>query len=568
MIKARIPAENPDANLKSYNSSYNRFSWAAVEEEILPGLGDEVNIVHHAIDRWADDPDTGQRPALVFDKGADPITYTYLQLQEQSGRWAHLLQDQGFQTGDRLFLLLPPCPEIYIAMLACARLGVVFCPVFANLGFDELAVRLVNARPRGILTHPDLAERIPTDMPGAPHLALLVEGPLPGRFAHEIVAPQAAERLPKVFAPQPLSRAAPLYLNYTSGSTGPPKGIVHSHGDMIGMKATAGIVLDLSEATILWTDADPAWVTGTVYGAFAPWLCGAVTIIQGSGFMSSTWYWTLERHKVAVWYTTPRTIRGLMAAGEDLPKRYDLSHLRHIATVGAPLVPDLLYWVRKNLGHTPHDTWWMTETGMICIANFASMDVKPGAMGKPVPGVKTAILDEAGNPLPPLSMGELAIKTGWPSMMTDIWQDPARYQDYFRVAGWMLTGDMAVADEEGYIYHQGRNDDLIKSGGEQVIGPYEIEHVLTGHPGVSEAAVIAVGMAPGKGFSYLKAFIVPDRMATPSVRLSMEIKTFVQANLSTDVFIQEIVFVDELPRTASGKLLRRVLRAKELGLPG
>jgi len=269
-----------------------------------------------------------------------------------------------------------------------------------------------------------------------------------------------------------------------------------------------------------------------------------------------------------VWYTTPRTIRALTAAGEDLPKRYDLSHLRHIATVGAPLVPDLFYWVRKNLGHTPHDTWWMTETGMICIANFPAMDVKPGAMGKPVPGVTAAILDETGAPLPPLSMGELAVKVGWPSMMIDIWQDTARYRDYFRVEGWMLTGDMAVQDEEGYIYHQGRNDDLIKSGGDQVIGPYEIEHALTRHPAVSEAAVIAMGLEPGKCFSYLKAFIVPDRMVTPSVRLSLEIKNFVQANLSADVVIQEIVFMDELPKTASGKLLRRVLRAKELGLPG
>jgi acetyl-CoA synthetase len=337
---------------------------------------------------------------------------------------------------------------------------------------------------------------------------------------------------------------------------------------MVGIKTTGHSVLDLSEGTILWTDADPAWVNGTVYGAFAPWLCGAVSVVQGGPFMPSNCYLTLERQKVAVWYTTPKTVRELMDAGEDLPKRYDLSHLRHIATVGAPLVPDLFYWVRKHLGLSPHDTWWMTETGMICIANFPSMDIKPGAMGLPVPGVETAILDESGHPLPAMSLGELAVKTGWPCMMIDMWEDRSRYQDYFRVSGWMLTGDMAIADEEGYIYHQGRNDDLIKSGGGHVVGPYEIEGVMTMHPAVAEAAVIAMGREPGKGVSYLKAFIVLNPGPTPSVRLSMEIKAFVKANLSQDIIVQEIAFLEDLPRTPSGKLLRRILRAQELGLPG
>jgi len=568
MIKARIPAQNPNANLESYPDAYKEFSWKSLEDSLVYPMAGGINIVREAIDRWADNPETKDRPALVFEKGPRIRTFSYRQLKEASSRWAHLLQKQGFQTGDRFFIFLPACPEIYIAMLACARLGVVFCPVFANLGYDELAVRLSNARPRGILTHPDLVERIPSDMLGAPEHLFVSEGPLPGRFAGEIIAPEAAEKMSESFPTLPLPEDAPLYLNYTSGSTGPPKGIVHAHRDMVGMKITAQSVLDLSEGTILWTNADPAWVNGTVYGAFAPWLCGAVSVVQGGPFMPSNCYWTLERHQVAVWYTTPRTIRELMEAGEDLPKRYDLSHLRHIATVGAPLVPDLFYWVRKHLGLSPHDTWWMTETGMICIANFPSMDIKPGAMGRPVPGVQTAILDESGHPLPAMSLGELAVKTGWPCMMTDMWEDRSRYDDYFRVKGWMLTGDMAIADDEGYIYHQGRNDDLLKSGGGQVVGPYEIENVLTMHPAVAEAAVIAMGREPGKGVSYLKAFIVPNLGFTPSVRLSMEIKAFVKANLSQDIIVQEITFMEDLPRTRSGKLLRRILRARELGLPG
>ncbi len=568
MIKARITAENPNANLKSYPEARASFSWDREKTAFTYTPEGKINIVLDAIDRWADAPDKKDRTALIFEKSGETLTYSYGALKAASSRWAHFLQHQGFRTGDRFFIFLSPCPETYIAMLACARLGVVFCPVFATLGFDELAIRLSNARPRGILTNPDLVERIPGNMPGAPEQIYLTRCDLSERHGREMILPECAAEMPPDFPPVRLSEDTPLYLNYTSGSTGPPKGIVHAHRDMVGIRATSKNVFDLSEDTLLWTDADPAWVNGTVYGAFAPWLCGATTVIQGSVFMPSTWYWTLERHKVEVWYTTPRTIRRLMEAGEDLPKRYDLSHIRMIATVGAPLVPELFYWVRRNLGHSPHDTWWMTETGMICIANFPSMDIKPGAMGKPVPGVEAAILDENGHPLPALSLGELAVKTEWPCMMTDIWEDRIRYQDYFRVKGWMLTGDMAIEDEEGYIYHQGRNDDLIKAGGDQVIGPYEIENVLITHPAVAEAAVIAIGSQPGEGVSYLKAFIVLDPGPTPSVRLGMEIKAYVRANLSQDTVIQEIEFIDDLPKTPSGKLLRRILRARELGLPG
>jgi acetyl-CoA synthetase len=568
MIKARIPAENPNANLASYSDTRRAFSWTPPEEALAYPMENGINIAREAVDRWADDPDKKDRPALVIEKGGKVRTFSYHALQTQSSRWAHLLEKYDFKTGDRVFIFLPPCPEFYFAMLACARLGVMFCPVFDTMGYHELAVRLADARPRGILTDPDLCERVPSDVLGAPEYLFLLQGPLPGRFDHEQIGPEETANMPDRFPAHPLPGDAPLYLNYTSGSTGPPKGIVHAHGDMVGMGQTARWVLDLSEGTVLWTDAHPAWVTGTVYGAFAPWLCGAVSVVQAGTFTAANWYYTLERHQVAVWYTTPRTLLELKESGEDLPRRYNLSHLLHIATVGAPLVPDLFYWTRKHLKRTPHDTWWMTETGMICIANFPSMDIKPGAMGKPVPGVTAAILDEEGHPLPPLSMGELAIKTGLPAMMTGIWDDEIRYRSYFLESGWMLTGDMAIEDEEGYIYHQGRNDDLIKSGGDQMVGPYEIENVLTLHPSVAEAAVIAMGKGPGQGVSYLKAFVVPHPEPTPSIRLASEIKAFVKANLPPGIHIQEVVFMDELPKTPSGKLLRRILRARELGLPG
>jgi acetyl-CoA synthetase len=335
---------------------------------------------------------------------------------------------------------------------------------------------------------------------------------------------------------------------------------------MIGHLVSARYALDLQEDTILWTDADPAWVTGTVYGAFAPWLCGVTSIVQGDPFSASTFYWTLEKHRVNVLYTTPKNIRRLMDAGENLAERYDFSQLSHIATVGAPLDPELFYWVMKYLKLSPHDTWWMTETGMICIANFRSMDIKPGSMGKPMPGVETAVVDETGEPLPALTMGELSLKTGLPALMKCIWRDKIRYEEYFLPQGWFLTGDMVIRDEDGYFYHQGRTDDLIKVGGDKVVGPYEIEQVISRHPAVREAAIIAKRVV-STGVPRLKAFVTLNRGFTPSARLNQEIKALVDANYSFEIVLREIAFLEELPKTRSGKLLRRVLRARELGMP-
>ena len=450
-------------------------------------------------------------------------------------------------------------------MLACSRLGVIFCPLYSTLNYDELAERIEDAKPRGILTSPDLSERLPVEKMGTVKHVLFTEAPLPGLFPGEITVSDLLDQLPGVFEPVWLNAETPFYLIYSSGSTGPPKGVIHAHRDMTGHLITARYALDVSEDTILWTDGNPAWVTGTVYSAFAPWLCGATSIVQGNAFSASTWYRTLERHGVSVWYTTPMTIIKLMEEGEDLPGRYDFSDLRHIATVGNALAPELFYWIRKNLGHSPHDTWWMSETGMICMANFPSMDIKPGSMGKPFPGIEAAVLDEKGEPLPPMSMGELGLKVPWPAILAGIWGDNRRYSAYFRFKGWFATGDMAVADDDGYYYHQGRIDDLIKVG-EKLIGPYEIEQILYQHPAVCEAAVISKSTMSGE--SYLKAFITIAEGFTPSNKLNQEIKAFVKVNFSADTPLKEIAFTDRLPKTRSGKVLRRVLRAQELGLSG
>lgn len=564
MIKARIKAENPNANIGVYGETYRTFDWEQVRRDIKTDGAGGVNIVFEAVDRWAQDPSAKDTTALIFDKGGNADRWSYSQLHELSAQWAKLLRDLGLQCGDRVFIFMPPVPEIYFAMLGCARAGLIFCPLYPDPGFGELDVRIKNAEPRAFLTHPDLVDFLPVEILSNVENLLFTEGPLPGISRSEVLVQERLARLDGVEPPVFLPEDSPLYLIYTSGSTGPPKGVVHAHRDMMGHRMTGRYVLDLNPGSIIWTDGHPAWVTGTVYSTFAPWLCGATSVVLGDPYSASNWYRTLERHKVEVWYTTPMNIKRLIEAGEDLPTRYDLSALRHIATVGEALAPDQYYWVRKTLKHSPHDTWWMSETGMICFANFPSLDTKPGSMGKPVPGIKAAVLDEKGQPMPFLSLGELALEVPWPSMMAGIWRDQGRYEAYFRNEGWFCTGDMAIMDEEGYYYHQGRVDDLIKIG-EKVVGPYEIEHILFQHPAVAEAAVISKGMQANR--PHLKAFIQLHKGVAPTNRLNQEMKAFVKANLSPDTPLRDVEFVDSLPKTSAGKLLRRVLRARELGLP-
>lgn len=568
MIKARIPACSASANLKSYDAVCQEFSWQDVEKKFSWLPTGRMNIIAESIDRWADDPDRRHHNALIFSKGGKTREYSYQALKTKSCQWANLLAQYGFAAGDRLIIMLPPCPETFFAMAACARMGVIFCPIFSSAGFYELEIRLESTAPKGILTLPDLVEKISFEFAGEIDHIFLTQGPAPGLFPNEIVISAMPDEMPSEFPATMLSGDAPLYLIYTSGSTRPPKGVIHTHQEMTGMLASARWVLDLHSDSILWTDADPAWVTGTVYGAFAPWLCGVTSFVQGDPFTAANWYWALEKFNITVWYTTPKIIRDLMEAGDNLPSRYDLCALTHIASVGAPLIPDLFYWVKNHLQHAPHDTWWMTETGIICIANLPCNDIKPGSMGKPLPGIEAGILDENGKPLPPLSLGELALKCPWPGLTSGLWQDSDRFLRYFTEDHWFLTGDIAVEDEEGYFYHQGRNDDLLKAGGDKVIGPFEIEQILCVHPAVAEAAVISKGSEPGKGISYLKAFITLKKGNIQSSRLNYEIKAFLKGNLAPDIVIREIVFLERLPKTRSGKLLRRVLRARELGIPG
>jgi len=361
-----------------------------------------------------------------------------------------------------------------------------------------------------------------------------------------------------------VGKSSPLYLIYTSGSTGPAKGIVHTHGGILSYYVTGRYVLDLKPDDCIWADGPLFWITGLVYGLFTPLLLGVPSIISTRALEAHRCYWIIENLRVTVWYTTPTRLRRLKEEGLDLLRRYDLSSLRHICTVGDFLDPELFYWTKQAFGVYPHDTWWMTETGSIMVANFPSTDLKPGSMGKAVPGIQVEVLDERFNPLPPMSLGELAIRIPWPSMMLEIFGAPERMGEYLRTPGYFLTGDLVVMDEEGYFYHQGRLDDVVKIS-DRMVGPYEVEQTLMDHPTVSEVAVISK-TSKGQG-KYLKAFVSLREGYQGSLALSEELKAFAKARLGLGLPLNEVEFLTNLPKSPTGKVLKMPLKAKELGIP-
>ena len=437
MIKVRVEAQNPRANLGNYDDIYRSFSWSDFESNFTWSETGKMNIVHEAVDRWTAMPDKSDSIALIFEKTGYTVKFTYRDLKRISCRWANLFKHHGLKYGDRLILFLEPCPEYYFALLACARSGIIFCPMYSTLSPEEMAERLLNSKPRGIITSPELIERLPLEASRTADIVYLTHGPVRKIFPEEIIIPDLQEDVDDECEPVWVENDTPLSITYIPDSNGPSKGIIHSHGGMSGYLMTARYALDLKEGDVLRTDGDPAWLNAVVYGAFAPWLCRATSVIQGNPFSVHGCYRTLERHRVDAWYTTPGTLNNLKKAGEKIINRYDLSQLRHLAVAGNHLNPDVFFWVKENLNIAPHDMWGMTEIGMIGISNFPAMDIKPGSIGKPVPGIEAAVVDENGTPLSILSLGELALKTVRPgsAMMTGIWRNDQRYREYFRECG-------------------------------------------------------------------------------------------------------------------------------------
>lgn len=490
--------------------------------------------------------------------------YTYYEIKRLTNKAANVLKEKaGVQKGDRVFIFMPRSPELYFAMLGAIKLGAIVGPLFEAFMEGAVKDRLEDSEAKVLVTTPDLVGRVPAgQLPALETIFVVGENVKEeGKYKDYLkYFNEASDKLEIEW----VDREDGLILHYTSGSTGKPKGVLHVHNAMIQHYQTGKWVLDLKEDDIYWCTADPGWVTGTSYGMFAPWLNGATNVVVGGRFSPAAWYRTIERFGVTVWYSAPTSFRMLMGAGNEIINQYDLSTLRHILSVGEPLNPEVIRWGNEVFGLRIHDTWWMTETGAQLICNYPCMDIKPGSMGKPLPGIEAAIVDDQGNPLPPNRMGNLAIKKGWPSMMRAIWNNPQKYESYFFPNGWYVSGDSAYMDEDGYFWFQGRVDDVIMTSGERV-GPFEVESKLIEHPAVAEAGVIGKP-DPVRG-EIIKAFIALRDGYEPSDEMKEEIRQFVKKGLAAHAAPREIEFCEKLPKTRSGKIMRRVLKAWELDLP-
>jgi acetyl-CoA synthetase len=557
-----LPVIQGDFNLKNYEETYKNFDWSEAEKYFSWSETGKVNMAYEAIDRHAESF-RKNKVALYYRDATREEKYTFKEMKELSNKVANVLkQAADVEKGDRVFVFMPRSPELYFTVLGAIKLGAIVGPLFEAFMEGAVRDRLEDSGAKVIVTTPELLPRVPVNELPALKYVLLVgdniveEGPY-------IDLKKRMKEASKHFDIEWVDRRDGLILHYTSGSTGKPKGVLHVHNAMIQHYQTAKWVLDLKEDDVYWCTADPGWVTGTSYGIFGPWLCGASNVVVGGRFSPETWYKTIEDYGVTVWYSAPTAFRMLMGAGDELVKKFDLSSLRHILSVGEPLNPEVVRWGMKVFNRRIHDTWWMTETGGQLICNYPCMEIKPGSMGKPIPGVKAAIIDDQGNELPPYRMGNLAIKKGWPSMMHTIWNNPQKYESYF-INDWYVSGDSAYMDEDGYFWFQGRIDDVIMTSGERV-GPFEVESKLVEHPAVAEAGVIGKP-DPVRG-EIIKAFISLRDGYEPSEELKEEIRAFVKKGLAAHAAPREIEFRDKLPKTRSGKIMRRVLKAWELNLP-
>jgi len=554
-----------EANMPDYSLAKRKFDWSEVEKEFDWYKTKKVNMAYEAIDRHANSW-RRNKIALYYLDDTRYEKYTYLEMKLKSNKFANILKKYKIGKGERVFLFMPRSPQLYFSFIGILKVGAIPAPLFEAFMADAVRDRVFDAEGIAIITVPHMKDRIPiSDLPSLKHIFLIGakgQDMDPMEIDWDMEMEQASDKLDEITW---LDREDPLILHYTSGSTGKPKGVLHVQNAMIGHLQTGRWFLDMHEEDIYWCTSDPGWVTGTSYGIFAPWLNGVSNVIRGGRFNPEKWYATIEDLKITIWYSAPTAFRLLMAAGEDVPKKFDLSSLRYICSVGEPLNPEVIRWGWRAFdGRTIHENWWMTETGQQLIGNYPSMEVRLGSMGKPFPGIEATILDDNGNELQPLQIGNLCVKKGWPAMMRKIWKNPEKYKSYFKFDPWFLSGDSAHMYEDGYFWFHGRIDDVIKTSGERV-GPFEVESKLLEHPAIAQAGVI--GKPDIVRGEIIKAFIALRKGYEPSEDLKKEIMTFVKKNLAAHMVPREIEFKPDLPRTRSGKIMRRVLKAWELGLP-
>ena len=564
-IAKDVAALKAPPNLADWASQSGSWSWDAVREELeLPG--GMVNLAHEAIDRHAaSEPD---KTALIWEGDGAVERYSYDDMRRQSNKFANALAALGVGKGERVFFFSERIPELYFACFGTLKRGAIIAPLFAAFGPEPVKDRIERAEGSVIVTTPQLLPKINEirgDLPSLKHVIVIAHRAGADVDAGDLDYRQLTQDASEEFEIERTENEDWSVMHFTSGTTGLPKGAAHVHGAVLGHYATGKYVLDLHPDDVYWCTADPGWVTGTSYGMFAPWTNGVTNVILGdSRFSASRWYEVIEKHKVTVWYTAPTAVRLLMKAGVEVAKRHDLSSLRYVMSVGEPLNPEGVIWGEEAFGLPIHDNWWQTETGAIMIANYPSMPIRPGSMGRPFPGIEAAIIDDEYNEVSePMQEGQLALRPGWPSMMRTYWNDQERYDSRFQ-HGWYITGDRAKQDADGYFWFVGRDDDVINTAG-HLVGPFEVESALVEHEAVAEAGVI--GKPDPVAMEIVKAFVALSDGYEPSDELRRELMRHTRTRLGPGVAPREIDFIDILPKTRSGKIMRRLLKARELGLP-
>jgi acetyl-CoA synthetase len=566
-------------NLADYTVARAAFTWDAARAALdgLPG-GRGLNIAHECVDRHAGGARATHVALRYVGRDGTRRDITYQELRTATSRFAHVLDGLGVGPGERVFFLLGRQPELHVGVLGTLKHRAVACPLFAAFGPEPVRQRLEIGDARVLVTtrahYGRKVAGIRERLPKLDHVLLTdatTDGEPPGTRALAPLLAAASD----AYEIGPTDPEDLALLHFTSGTTGTPKGAMHVHEAIVAHHATGRFALDLHPDDVYWCTADPGWVTGTSYGVVAPLAHGVTSIVDQGEFDADRWYSLLEDEGVHVWYTAPTAVRMLMRVGTDALAGHDLGRLRFVASVGEPLNPEAVEWGTEVLGHTIHDNWWQTETGGIMIANYRAMPVKAGSMGRPLPGIEAAILrrDEHGDVVVHGEEaeivetagveGELALRPGWPSMFRGYLHEDARYRRCF-VGGWYRTGDLARRDEDGYFWFVGRADDVIKTAG-HLIGPFEVESALMEHPAVAEAGV--VGLPDPVAGEVVKAFVVLRTGTEPTEELRKELIGFGRARLGAAVAPRSIDFRDDLPKTRSGKIMRRLLRARELGLP-
>ena len=560
-------------NLRDYEAVRAAYSWQDARRELdgLPG-GRGLNIAHEAVDRHAAGARRDHVAIRWLGKRGEIEDLSYGCLRDLTNRFANVLQRLGVTAGDRVYALAGRIPELYVAALGTLKNRSVFCPLFSAFGPEPIRARMAIGRARVLLTTTALYERkvaaLRAVLPALEHVLLVDDDrrptSVPGTCDYQTLMAESSD----AFTIAPTAPEDLALLHFTSGTTGAPKGAVHVHEAVVAHHVTGRLALDLHPDDVFWCTADPGWVTGTSYGIIASLTNGVTGIVDEGDFDAERWYGILQDQRISVWYTAPTAIRMMMKAGSEPVRKYDLRALRFLASVGEPLNPEAVLWGAEAFGRPFHDNWWQTETGGIMIANYAAMDIRPGSMGRPLPGIEAAIVRTLGPGTvevieEPDVQGELALRPGWPSMFRGYWEEPARYAKCF-AGGFYLTGDLARRDRDGYFWFVGRADDVIKTSG-HLIGPFEVESVLMEHEAVAEAGVI--GKPDPVAMEVVKAFVSLKHGHEPSEDLRRDLLGFARRRLGAAVAPKEIEFQASLPKTRSGKIMRRLLKARELGLP-